>query len=118
MRPLRFRDREAPGPQLVRFHGELVRVSSSSLNQVVEIGLVKAIHLDELFTRPAARDQADGRPPHAERVRHRLDQCPIGRALDGAGSDPHVQLSIVGGVRLVISGSGRRVLVPVREAPG
>jgi hypothetical protein len=55
------------------------------------MGLVKVIHLYQLFARPVARDQADRRPPHAERVGHRLDQCPIGRALDGARCDPHVQ---------------------------
>jgi hypothetical protein len=76
---------------VVPFHSELVRVSSSLLNQAVQIGLIKAVHLDELFTRPEAGDQADGRTPNAERVRHRLDHCPIGRALDGARCDPYVQ---------------------------
>lgn len=52
---------------------------------------MKAIHLEDLFTRPVAGDQADGRPPHAERIRRRLDQRPIGRALDGARCDPYVQ---------------------------
>ena len=40
---------------------------------------------------PQQPDQADGRTPNAERVRHRLDECPIGRALDGARGDSYVQ---------------------------
>jgi hypothetical protein len=52
---------------------------------------VKAIHLEDLFMRPVARDQGDGRPPYAERIRHNLDQRPIDRALDGARCDPYVQ---------------------------
>jgi hypothetical protein len=53
--------------------------------------VAKATHVKDLFTRPVARDQADGRPPHAERMRHRLDHCPIGRALDGVSCDSYVQ---------------------------
>ncbi len=52
---------------------------------------MEAIHLDDLVTRPLARDQADGRPPNAKRVRHRPDHRPIGCALHGARRYPHVQ---------------------------
>jgi hypothetical protein len=37
------------------------------------------------------RDQADRGPPHAERMCHGIDHCPIGRALDGVRCDSYVQ---------------------------
>ena len=52
---------------------------------------METIHLDEFVTRPLARHQADRRPPYAKRVRHRLDQRPIGCALHGARRNSHVQ---------------------------
>ena len=65
--------------------------SPSRFTEAVQRGRMEAIHLDELFTRPLARDQADGRTPNAKRVRHRLDQRPIGCALHSARRNPHVQ---------------------------
>jgi hypothetical protein len=53
--------------------------------------LTKATHVKDLFTRPVTRDQADGRPPHAEPMCHGLDQYPIGRAFDGVRFDSYVQ---------------------------
>jgi hypothetical protein len=59
--------------------------------QSVQRGPIEPNHLDELFTRPLARDQADSRPAHAQRVGHRVDQRPIGCALHGACRNPNMQ---------------------------